>query len=271
MRDVECVGLLQWALPRLGLRWAGFRKVRRQVCKRIDRRLAELGLAGGDAYRDYLQANPGEWARLDALCRIPISRFCRDRAVFERLGSEVLPILAGACARRGDSTLRAWSAGCASGEEPYGLKLVWAVGPASRIPGIEMHVVASDADAHLLERARRACYGASSLRDLLPEQVERGFERVDGRYRLRPVLRYGVEFRCEDVRSAGPEGPFDLVLCRNLAFTYFDDAVQRDTLRRLVERLRPGGCLAIGIHESLPEGSWGLLPWDGRSGLYRRS
>jgi chemotaxis protein methyltransferase CheR len=270
LKDVECVRLLQWALPRLGLRWAGFRKVRRQVCKRVDRRLAELGLPDGDAYREYLEANDAEWTRLDALCRIPISRFCRDRAVFERLGSEVLPRLAAACAERGESALRSWSAGCASGEEPYSLKLVWALGPASRFPGIALQVIASDVDVHLLERARQPRYGASSLRNLAPEQVEYGFERINDGYRLRPALRHGVELRCEDIRSAGPQAPFDLVLCRNLAFTYFDDAVQRETLHRLVERLRPGGFLVIGIHASLPEESPGLIPWDARCGFYRR-
>jgi hypothetical protein len=79
MQDAECVALLRWALPRLGLRWPGFRKVRRQVCKRINRRIKELGLADVAAYREHLERVPEEWPRLDALCRITISRFYRDR------------------------------------------------------------------------------------------------------------------------------------------------------------------------------------------------
>jgi chemotaxis protein methyltransferase CheR len=271
VKDAECVALLRWALPRLGMRWEGFRKVRRQVCKRVDRRLAELGLASADAYRPYLAAHPSEWTRLDAMCRIPISRFSRDRAVFERLASEVLPILADACTARGASTLRAWSAGCASGEEPYSLKLLWQLEVRARYPAIALEIVATDAEPHMLERARRARYGASSLRTLPAGWIERAFRPVDGQHQLRPEFTTGIELRCEDIRECCPVGPFDLVLCRNLAFTYFDDELQRDTLTRLADRLVAGGFLVIGSHESLPPSQHELTIWDARMGLYRRT
>ncbi len=91
MNDTECIDFLQWCLPRLRMRWAGFRKVRRQVCKRISRRMAELRLADADAYRAYLDANAGEWDALDALCRVTISRFYRDRGVYDAIRRRVLP------------------------------------------------------------------------------------------------------------------------------------------------------------------------------------
>jgi chemotaxis protein methyltransferase CheR len=138
MRDADCVQFLQWALPRLDLRWAGFRKVRRQVCRRISRRLAELGLSDGAAYRIYIEGNADEWDRLDRFCRITISRFWRDPAVFESLRDSVLPALG--------STVSVWSAGCASGEEPYSLVL------AAAEAGIAVRVLASDVDAALLDR-----------------------------------------------------------------------------------------------------------------------
>ena len=77
--DAEGVQFLQWCLPRLRLRWLGFRKVRRQVYKRILRRLKELGFSGVDEYRSYLEGHPAEWAVLEALCWISISRFYRDK------------------------------------------------------------------------------------------------------------------------------------------------------------------------------------------------
>jgi chemotaxis protein methyltransferase CheR len=67
---MDCVGFLQWALPRLGRRWAGYRHVRRQVCRRVRRRVDELGLDGFDAYRDLLEARPDEWAELDGVFRL---------------------------------------------------------------------------------------------------------------------------------------------------------------------------------------------------------
>src|SRR5918999_3370615 len=117
LTDVDCVSLLQWALPRLGLRWEGFRRPRRQVCRRIQTRIRELGLDGVAAYRTYLEAGPDEWPVLERLCRVTISRFYRDRGVWDVLRAELEP-------------RRIWSAGCASGEEAYTAALVW---PAAQV------------------------------------------------------------------------------------------------------------------------------------------
>src|SRR4051794_1629116 len=104
-----CVAFLQWALPRLDLRWAGFRRVRRQVCRRIGRRAAELGLPNLDAYRAHLDAHPAEWEVLRSLTPVTISRFGRDGAVFGALVADVLPALARAAHAAGRARLRAWS------------------------------------------------------------------------------------------------------------------------------------------------------------------
>lgn len=93
MRSGDCVEFLKWALPQLRLRWPGFRKVHGQVCKRLGRRLKQLGLASLDEYRSRLEKDAGEWARLDDLCHITISRFYRDRHVFDHLGARILPEL----------------------------------------------------------------------------------------------------------------------------------------------------------------------------------
>ena len=81
MADAECVAFLQWALPRLDLRWQGFRKVHGQVCKRLKRRTKQLGLEGFDAYRERLAGDPDEWAVLDGMCHITVSRFYRDSRI----------------------------------------------------------------------------------------------------------------------------------------------------------------------------------------------
>lgn len=270
MKDAECVELLQWALPRLELRWSGFRRVRRQVCRRIDRRRTELGLETTGEYRAYLEAHPDEWSRLDSLCRISISRFYRDRTVFELLERDVLPALAHAALRSGRDRLRCWSAGCASGEEPFSLNLVWLLRVRGRFPGVDLHIQATDADPGLLERARRACYPASALKDLPYDWLELAFDRTNAEYRLRPEFRRGIDFDHQDIRTRMPAGPFDLVLCRNLVLTYFEETLQRRVLARLERRLAPGGILVVGRRESLPEGIAGLAPWGDRACLYRR-
>ena len=107
MTRQECTDFLQWALPQLGLRWAGYRKVRHLVCKRVARRLRELGLAGLAEYRARVARDAAERERLRGLCRIPVSRFYRDRAVFDALRDVVLPGLARRAAGRARSRLHA--------------------------------------------------------------------------------------------------------------------------------------------------------------------
>ncbi len=258
---------LQEVLPRLGLRARGFRRVAGQVHKRVARRVQALGLSGLEGYRRYLEAHPEEWEVLDGLCRVTISRFWRDRAVFERLREVELPRLREAARAQG-RPLRLWSAGCASGEEPYSLALLLRVGLG--MAPEELAIVATEADEALLERARRARYEDGSLRELPAELRERGLERDGGAWRVRGELARGIEWRREDLRRARPEGPFDAILCRNLAFTYFGEGLQRATLARLRERLVEGGVLVLGVREGLPEGpGWrqtGALPVYVREG-----
>lgn len=268
MKDVDCVAFLQWALPRLHLRWAGFRKVRRQVCRRIGRRMRALELDDVAAYRRHLEAHPAEWRVLDGLCRVTISRFFRDRQVFARLETAVLPALAARSSARGRGILQMWSAGCASGEEPYSLALLWHLALQARFPAVAIRILATDADTAVLERASRACYAAPSLRELPEDWRDLAFTRVDEAYCLKPDYRAVVVFACHDVRTPAPDGPFDLILCRNLAFTYFDPAQQQAVLCRLWDALVPGGALVIGTHETLPEHTLALTPWAVKSGIY---
>jgi chemotaxis protein methyltransferase CheR len=266
--DADCTAFLQQALPPMGFRWAGFRKVRRQVCRRAARRITELGLDGWEAYAARIAADPAERAALDGFCRITISRFFRDRGVFEAIAARVLPDVAARAQGQGRAA-RAWSAGCASGEEPYTLTLLWDAVVAPAFPGAALSVVATDADPALLERARAGCYGASSLHEVEPWLVARAFERRGPLFCLRPERRAGVEFLAQDLRETAPEGPFDLILCRYLAFTYFDEPLQRRVLDTMLARLPRGGWLAIGTHERLPDDA-GLEPVEGCALLFRK-
>jgi chemotaxis protein methyltransferase CheR len=268
MRDVDCVTFLQWALPRLGLQWAGYRRVRGQVCKRVDRRIQALKLSGLAEYTTYLSEHAAEWTELEALCSIPISRFYRDRAVFDALGETILPELAKWAILRTLPVVRCWCAGCASGEEPYTVSLVWDQRVAPSYPQTHLAIVATDVDEHLLERARASCYTWSSLKELPSTWIDLAFDRRHDLYCLREQWKVGIEFRRQDIRLEQPSGEFDLILCRNVAFTYFSEATQRDVLARITERLRPGGVLVIGKHESLPSGAR-LLPAAAVSCAYR--
>ena len=244
----------------LHLRWRGFRRVRRQVCRRLQRRLKQLQLSDLAAYRRHLDRTPPEWQVLDDCCRITISRFWRDRAVWQLLEKEALPQLAVQVQEHRRTVLRAWSAGCGAGEEPYSLSMIRAhsPGPALRLTALD--ILATDSDPRALQRARTACYPFSSIRDLPPDWRDAAFSQSDGEYCLHRRYRQAVRFSRHDIRSAAPDGPFDLVLCRNLAFTYFDSDLQQETAARIAAVLHVGGLLVLGAHERLPQDQDGFTP-----------
>jgi chemotaxis protein methyltransferase CheR len=249
--STECVAFLQWALPQLGLRWRGFRKVRGQVCKRIRRRMVSLGLEDIAAYRDHLERHRHEWAVLDGFCRITISRFYRDQNVFRVLGERVLPRLAQQAAQE-ERDVACWSAGCASGEEVYTLRMLWDLALADAHPEVSFSLLGTDIDEAVLARASTGCYLRASVREMPSGWIERCFEKRDDLLCVKPEHRRGISFLWQDIRRDMPEGPFDLVLCRNLVLTYFEPSLQMQVMPNIAARLRCGGYLVIGAHEALP-------------------
>src|SRR3990172_7446994 len=268
MKDIECVDFLQWALPQLHRRWAGFRKVRRTTCKRIERRVETLKLPNVQAYRELLEREPREWSALEALLPITISSFYRDKAIFDFVGDVVLKDLVARDAAR----LRAWSIGCASGEEPYTLMLLWRlrVQPSIAQTNIDLRMLATDVNAAVLERARIGCYAGGTLKQLPPGWRAQAFAQTADRYCLRPEYRAGIDFVRQDVCATLPHETFDLILCRNLVFTYFDEALQTETLKRMLTRLRPGGAFVIGRRETLPSAAGELAAWAPELGVFRK-
>lgn len=252
-QEARWVDFLQWALPRLELCWPGFRKVRRQVIKRVARRIEELQLGDLDGYRRYLETHELEWLRLDGFCRITISRFYRDRRVFDILARDGLPELIRLCRNRNERRLGSWSAGCGAGEEAYTLALIWALQIAPQVQDISFALTATDADSVQITRARRGCYPPSTLTELPSLWRDLAFTADQGQYCIKPEYRRPVSWAVQDLRKNQPDGSFDLILCRNLAFTYFSAALQRKILHHLDTRLSTGGLLVIGAHESLPE------------------
>jgi chemotaxis protein methyltransferase CheR len=271
MKNDDCTFFLQEVLPCLQLQWCGFRKVRHQVCKRLQRRIALLGLSDVRAYRAWLDTHPDEWRVLDSFCQITISRFYRDRRVFRCLETDVIPHIVQRIYRDGEQTLTVWCAGCGSGEEPYTLALLWAFSLAPMFPGIKFSILASDSNADVIHRMREACYSGTSLKELPHRWREAAFFRNENKFCLRERYRKNIEILHQDIRRGVPSGPFHLLLCRNLVFTYFNKKLQCETGQQLSDRVRQGGSLVIGVHERLPDCIAGFEPWDGCRGIFRKT
>lgn len=141
-----------------------------------------------------------------------------------------------------DRSLRIWSAGCGSGEEPYSVAMLLA---ASRRAG---RVLGTDVDDRALEHARAGEYGRWSFRRPHPD-LARFLEGEPPRAAVAPAIRRLVEFSHHDLRDDPPEGDFDAVLCRNVLSLLDTDQADR-ALRGLLRAVRPGGYLLLGTTES---------------------
>lgn len=253
MRDEQCVEFLQWMLPKLGFRWNGFRRVRNQVCKRITRRFQEVGVRSIDEYKQYLNVHKEEWDVLYSFCYATVSKFYRDKRVYDIIGGELLPGLAEKY-QDTDEKVRIWSAGSCSGEEPYTISILWEIRVASQVESHpEFEIIATDFKQTLIERAEEGEYPESSLQDLPEDLIEVAFDYKDDFYSLKDKFKQPVTFLQQDIREQMPAGSFSIILCRNFVFIYFTDDHQSALLKKLLSRLRPGGYLIIGEHEDLPD------------------
>lgn len=155
--------------------------------------------------------------------------------------------------------------------EPYTLAILWQVQLAPRFPGVSLEILATDVDHVGLERARKGCYSPSSLKDLPKALIDRAFTRLEGGLCVKAEYREGVGLLEQDLRVTMPVGPFHLILCRNVVFTYFDEALQGEVLEKMLARLGQGGMLVIGGGETLPSAVARIEPWSRKLGVYRRS
>ncbi len=164
--------------------------------------------------------------------------------------AEVVAHLAVRARATAGRTMQIWSAGCATGEEPYSLVML------ALERGIDIRVLATDVNDARIEHARRGRYDAWALRHVPRHLVERYFEREDGAFVVRPSVRSRVDFACHNVFAESlPEQParpaiWDMILCRNL-FIYLSHASVTGVVRRMCGGLAPDGLLVLGTAESL--------------------
>jgi two-component system, chemotaxis family, CheB/CheR fusion protein len=198
------------------------------VVRRIGRRMAVTRNATIEDYRHYLETHPAEVAELVKALLINVTEFFRDAEAFAFLRSHVLPEII----RRGRElghNLRLWSAGCATGEEPYSLALLVADVLGTELPEWTVKIFATDVDAASIEFARRGLYPTNVLRNLPDDYRNRFFETADHGCRVSKLLRGMVIFGQQDLVKGAPFPRIDLVVCRNLLI-YFKPDLQQEIL-----------------------------------------
>ncbi len=220
---------------------------------RLGRRLRELGLASYGAYYERVVEDEAERVRmLDAICTNE-TQFFREPRHFEFLAEQVFPAWrAAADAGQRPRRVTVWSAACSTGEEPYSLAMALLAAFPS---GWDLEVLGSDLSTKVLARAEHAVWPVERAKHIPRPYLEsfmlEGYGAQAGLMKAGPEPRRVV--RLQRVNLAGerwPEGPFDLVFCRNVLI-YFDRTNKIRVVERLLDRLAPGGFLFLGHAESL--------------------
>jgi chemotaxis protein methyltransferase CheR len=208
---------------------------------RLAARIAALRIADGDDYADLVTSAAGR-AELDHLLesvRVGETRFFRHPSHVKAITDVVRPALRA----RGGGKVRAWSAGCATGEEAYTLAM------ALRDPAWELAVVASDLSADALEVARRGRYPDSALVHV-PEEWRWAFVEDGEQWRVADEVASCVTFERRNLAEAVFPRGFDVIWCRNVLI-YFAAEARGQVVDKLVASLNPGGFLFVGYAESL--------------------
>ena len=220
------------------------------VLRRLERRLAATQSESVSAYREYLAQHPEEEERLVAALLINVTDFFRDRALYAHLRDYVLPDLLENARERHDA-IRIWSAGCATGEEPYSLAiLVRELLNREPRDDTTVRIFATDVDAEAIAFARRGVYPSRSLSNLAPDQIAGAFTRTDDEYEVVDSIRDLIIFGTHDLGRASPFRNTDLVVCRNVLI-YFTPELRQRALQAFAFSIRPGGFLVLGSAETV--------------------
>ena len=247
------------------------------VNRRVQRRMAIHSHATVAQYTQFARRNPQELDLLFKELLIGVTNFFRDPALWHYLADTALPAL---LAQRGERTLlRAWVAGCSTGEEAYSLAIVFAE-VIERLPehrGCRLQIFASDLSADAIATARAGRYPGSIAGDVVPERLARFFTPqgvghsagYSAGYRISKAVRESVLFALHNVMLDPPFTRLDVLCCRNLLI-YFDAALQRRVLPLFHYSLRPGGLLVLGSSETVGPFNRLFEPVESKLRLYRR-
>lgn len=221
--------------------------------RRLAPRLELLGLRDFGAYARYLRFDARGADELETAIDLLVPHetyFFREPNQLRSFERELLPRLAAKNARL--RSLHVWSAGCATGEEPYTLAML--LRDASALHEWDLDVLGTDLSRKAITAARRAEYGPMALRATAADQRARFFEALDGgRVRVRPEYREPVRFgqlNLLDHSAAALLPRFDVIFCRNVLI-YFDQPTRRRVIELFFERLTDGGFLLLGHSENL--------------------
>ncbi len=238
--------LLDYLKRSRGFDFTGYKRA--SLSRRIQKRMQVIGVPGYSDYVDYLEVHPEEFAELFNTILINVTRFFRDDSAWGYLQKDVLPPI---LARKGQQgRVRAWSAGCASGEEAYTIAMILAetLGPEEYKERVKIY--ATDVDEEALAKARQAAYTEAEVEDVPKPLLEKYFDQYERQYVFKKEFRRQIIFGRHDLVQDSPISRIDVLACRN-TLMYFNAETQSRILARFHFALNDDGILLLGRAETL--------------------
>jgi chemotaxis protein methyltransferase CheR len=235
--------------------------------RRIGVRMRATGCSDYMQYRQCVKQDPEEGGKLINDLTINVTEFFRDTEAYEAIRNQVIPEIINLKNETGILSIRAWSAGCATGEEPYSIAMLLldAVGREKKRDWM-LRITASDLDDKAIDKAKAGTYEEAKI---LPGMtLDNYFIKTRGQYAVREEVKRPVHFTILDLMKPPPLRHLDLILCRNVLI-YFEKSKQQRILWIFNECLRKGGFLVLGKSEAImnaPES--GFVPFNRKERIY---
>ncbi len=243
---------------------------RAYIERRLAARLRALGLHTYRQYTAYLDAHPEEFHGLLDTLTINVTDFFRDKSVYDVFAREVVPVLLEEKLRSRHRMVRVWSAGCATGEEPYSIAMTILEAAGRMRERFLLGVTGTDIDPKALSKAKRAEYDVAALKHIPPSYQLKYVEAKGDRFVIRPEVTSCVRFNRLDLFRDRPLSVVDVIFCRNV-FIYFNRDQQERVLETFWSALHRGGYLVLGKSEKLSPGPAGRFELvNGRERIYRK-
>jgi two-component system CheB/CheR fusion protein len=242
---------------------------RSTIYRRIERRMGIHQIDRIAGYVRYLQENTQEVELLFKELLIGVTNFFRDPTAWEQLQGEALPVLL--ASRAAGGVLRAWSAGCSTGEEAYSLAIAFreTLEQAKPAKNLKLHIFATDLDRDAIDKARQGFYPANIVADVSAARLRRFFIKEENGYRVGKDIREMVTFATQNLIMDPPFTKLDILICRNLLI-YLTPELQKKVLPLFHYSLNPDGVLFLGSAETISTFTDLFGPLNIKSRLFRR-
>ncbi|MCU1451780.1 MAG: methyltransferase, CheR-type with sensor [Acidimicrobiales bacterium] len=256
--NAELEQLLAYLRDEREFDFSGYKRA--SLGRRIAKRMQMVGIDDFREYQRFLEAQPHEFVELFNTILINVTSFLRDREAWEYIAEQLLPRLLGDTGE--DQAVRAWSAGCATGEEAYSLAVILCEYMGADAFRTRAKVYGTDADEGALTVARQGRYTAKAVHEAFTDtQVERYFEPDGDTLTFRKDVRRSVIFGRHDLVQDPPISRVDLLVCRN-TLMYFNSDTQQRILANFQFALNEGGYLFLGKSEALVTSTKLFAPVD---------